>query len=152
MAANAVSGAAAFVAVIGQWTVFASILTAGIAVASAVETALKPSEKARLHGDLGRRFTGLAAEIATMPATKKNLDKVVASRLKIEMDELPERRLVDLLCYNEEARARGIGQEHFWPLSGLQRALGYCLTFDLKRLDDWHDARGSRQNDATDDQ
>lgn len=144
MAANALLGAGAFIALIGgSGTMLATVLTGIVAAASAVETVLKPSDKARLHSDLTRKFTGLAADIMTCEPTQNNLQKVRAARLKIEMDEPPVRRLVDLLSHNEECRSRGISDEHCWPLTSLQRRVGYCADFGMKRLDEWHANRSA---------
>lgn len=142
MAANALLGAGAFIALLGgEGTSIAIVLTGIVAGASAIETVLKPSDKAQLHADLTRRFTGLAADIMGYQPTPRNLQKVRAARLKIEMDEPPVRRLVDLLSHNEECRSRGIAEEHCWPLGPWQRRFGYCGDFGLGRLDDWHGAR-----------
>lgn len=142
MAANALLGAGAFVVLIGgSNTVLATVLTGIVAAASALETVLKPSEKASLHSDLSRRFTQLASDIARLDPIPKNLRRVASARLAIEVDEPPVRRLVDLLAHNEECRGRGYGEEHLFPLSAWQRRLGYCADFGMKRLDDWHGAR-----------
>lgn len=151
MAANALLGVGAFIALIGgAGTMLATALTGIVAAASAVETVLKPSDKAQLHSDLTRKFTALAADIMSYEPTPKNLQKVRAARLKIEIDEPPVRRLVDLLSYNEEARSRGASDEHCWPLTSLQRRVGYCADFGMKRLDEWHANRSvaNRQVDS----
>lgn len=152
MAANALLGAGAFVALIGgSNTALATVLTGIVAAASALETVLKPSGKAALHGDLGRRFTGLAADIARLEPTPKNLKRVASARLEIEMEEPPVRRLIDLLAHNEECRGRGHGEHDLFPISVWQRRLGYCADFDMKRLDDWHNGRvGTGQEEMPD--
>jgi len=85
-------------------------------IASAVVTGLAAfdrtfglAEKARLHQDLYRRFCALAAEIAVAGAetSARQLNAFEAARLHIEADEPGEKRIVNLICHNEEALARG---------------------------------------------
>lgn len=58
-------------------------------------------------------------------------------RLRIERDEPPVKRLVDLQARNDECRARNFAPEREVPLSGWQRRFGYFFTFGMARLENW---------------
>ena len=136
LALNAVLGTAAFVALLGGkagW--LPQILTGVVAAGSAIDTVLGFAKKAKRHDDLCRSFTDLAARMILRPANAANHAWACAERLKIERDEPPVRRLVDLIAENEEARSRGVAERDLLPLSGPQRTLGYCFTFGLPRLE-----------------
>lgn len=107
------------------------------------------AKKAELHNELCMRFTELAARIEGWPATKEFLHRARAERLLIEKDEPTERRLIDLLAQNEEARARGASPEDMVPLSPMQRSLGYIATFGMKRLEKWWAARETAKKQST---
>jgi hypothetical protein len=117
--------------------VLATWLTAIIAVISSISTALGFSKRADLHSTLARRFLELSAEISEWDANESELRKARAARLKIEMDEPPPKRLIEIQSRNEEARARGVLESDIVPLSAAQRTLGYFLTFGMIRLERW---------------
>lgn len=137
--ANALLSAGAFMALLGGKNAWiAQIATGVVAAISAVAAVYSPARKARMHGDLCRRFTDLSEKIAASSATEGNRRKFLAARLKIEKDEPPVKRLIDLQAYNEEARARGVAARQLIPLSRAQRWLGYLFTFGMQRLERWH--------------
>ena len=85
LAANAVLGAGAFMALLGgRGTLLAQIFIGIVAAGSALNTILSWGKKAKVHDELCRRFTGLAAKIAEWDATEANHKKACAERLKIE--------------------------------------------------------------------
>jgi hypothetical protein len=135
---NAILGASAFMALIGgNNTLIAQILIGLVAAGSALDTVLGFAKKAKRHDDLCRKFTELAAKIAEWDATNENYRKACAERLRIEKDEAPVARLVDLQARNEELRARGYSSDNLAPLSRAQRYLGYFATFGMARLERW---------------
>jgi hypothetical protein len=67
--ANAFGASGAFVAILGGLTAFAATLSAIVALASLFDSIFKYEMRARLHNDLCARFTRLAAELETLPAT-----------------------------------------------------------------------------------
>lgn len=79
------------------------------------------SRFATLHHDLKRRFIQLEIEISTQDVTQQNLRSQQAECLRIEQDEPPVYRALDLLCHNELAHAKGYTDKaHFftvdpWP-------------------------------------
>jgi hypothetical protein len=142
LGANALLGASAFVALIGgENTLIAQILIGIVAALSAVDNVLGFGKKAKLHADLSRRFTDLAANMALWDATEDNHRRACAERIKIEKDEPPIRRLIDLDARNDELRSRGYDENDMVPLGRLQRILGYGCTFGMKRLEAWRAAR-----------
>ena len=134
-AANAFAASGAFIAIVGSLSVVAGILAAVVALASLFDSIFAYESKARLHHELCARFTRLAADLEKLPETPVNLADVRAKRLLIEADEPGEKRLVDLMASNEEARSRGIAEKDLHPLSWWQCWFGYFFTFGLRRLE-----------------
>jgi len=135
---NSILGTSAFVLLFKSTApVLATWLTGIIAAISSISTALGFSKRADLHSTLARRFIELSAELSEWEANEANLGKARAARLKIEMDEPPPKRLIEIQSRNEEARARGVLEAQIVPLSAAQRALGYFFTFGTMRLERW---------------
>lgn len=132
---NAFASSGAFVAILGSQPILAGSLSGIVALASLFESIFKYETRARRHGELCIRFTRLAAEIEPMAATPENLAKVRAERLLIEADEPEDKRLVELMASNEEARSRGVQEVRLQPLSWWQCKLGYVFTFGIRRLE-----------------
>lgn len=139
LGSNAILGAGAFIALLGGKNgELAKVLIGFVAAGSAIDNVLGFAKKARLHADLTRRFTDLAANIALWDATEQNYRKAVSERIKIEKDEPPVRRLIDLEARNEELRSRGYAPDDLVPLGWWQRTLlGYVFTFGMARLEKW---------------
>lgn len=108
-----------------------------MAIASSLDAVFRFNRKARIHESLGRRFTDLSAKLATWQPVAQNLSKAKVERLKIERDEPPVRRLIDLQAYNEECRAMGKSEADLIPLSGWQRAVGYVFTPGMRKIEKW---------------
>lgn len=141
-ALNAVLGAGAFMSLIGgDGTMIAKILIGTVALFSAVDSVVGFGKKAAIYGELAGKFTELAAKMEIWAATPDNLQLAKAERLRIEKDEPPIKRLIDLEARNEEMRSRGYGADQMVPLSKWQRRFGYIMTFGLGRLEKWDDAK-----------
>ncbi|WP_152535354.1 hypothetical protein [Bradyrhizobium sp. Ai1a-2] len=136
-AATALTGTASFFVLLAQGTEIAKYLTAIVATAAALDSVFRFNRKARAHEALTRRFTDLSSKIAAWEPIPANLKKARAERLRIEKDEPPVRRLIDLQAQNEEARSRDLSSEHMVPLTWAQRSFGYVFTFGMQRLEDW---------------
>jgi hypothetical protein len=144
-AATALTGTASFFVLLAQGTEIAKYLTGIVAAASSLDSVFRFSRKARAHEALCRRFTDLSSKIAGWEPTPANLKKARADRLKIERDEPPVRRLVDLQAQNEEARSRGVSDDQLVPLGPFQRSfLGYAFAFGMRRLEKWHAEHSKR--------
>jgi hypothetical protein len=140
-AATALTGTASFFVLLAKGTEIATYLTAIVASAAALDSVFRFNRKARAHEALVRRFTDLSSKIAGWEPVQANLKKARAERLRIERDEPPVRRLIDLQAQNEEARSRDLPSEHMVPLTWPQRTFGYVLTFGMKRLESWQAQR-----------
>ena len=111
--------ATAFVGVVGGSSVIASLgkivpswvaLTATFIVVcmSGVDLVAGIGEMARKHNDLRRRYCELEADIAhELAPTEASIAAWKVKRLTIESDEPPAYVALDILCYNELARAYG---------------------------------------------
>ena len=137
-AATALTGTASFFVLLAKGTEIAKYLTAVVAASAALDSVFRFNRKARMHEALARRFTDLSSKIASWEPVPANLKKARTERLRIEKDEPPVRRLIDLQAQNEEARSRDLLSDNLVPLSLLQRKLGYVFTFGMKRLEIWH--------------
>jgi hypothetical protein len=146
--ATALSGTASFFSLIAGGTEIAKWLTGIVAAAATFDQVFRFNRRARTHEALTRRFTDLSSKIAGWEAVPQNLKKAKAERLRIERDEPPVKRLIDLKAQNEEVRARGISDDHCVPLSPLQRTLGYVWTFDMRRLEKWEAEQRTKAESA----
>ncbi|MGB8275287.1 MAG: hypothetical protein WCF16_08490 [Alphaproteobacteria bacterium] len=141
VAATAITGTSAFVALFSNAPGIAKWLTAGIAIVSTLDLVIAFSERADQHDDLNRRFTELAAKMAEWEPTEGNYRQACAERIRIEKDETTERRLVDLMAQNDETRARGANPDDLVPLNWWQYRFGYFFTFGMRRLEKWNAER-----------
>lgn len=140
-AATALTGTASFFVLLVKGTELAKYLTAVVASAASLDSVFHFNRKARRHELLAKRFTDLSAKIAGWEALPTNLKKGKVERLKIERDEPPEKRLVDLQAYNEELRARGKPESALILLTPAQRIFGYSLTFGMRKIEAWKAAQ-----------
>jgi len=132
-----VTGSGLFLLLLADWKHTAEIVSAFVALWAMLDYLVAPDKKAERHADLFRRFTALAAEIETMPHNRDAYHALAAGRLKIEENEPPCKRLVDLQARNDECRARGFPPSYLVPLSKWQRYFGYFFTFGMARLEQW---------------
>jgi hypothetical protein len=131
---TAIAGSGAFILVVAdsKWGV---ALSGFVALWAVLDIIVAPDKKAELHGDLCKKFVELARRMAT--ASPDELGALSASRLLIEENEPPCKRLVDLEARNDECRARGFPPDELVPLSLWQRKLGRYFDFGLERLEQW---------------
>jgi hypothetical protein len=149
LAATALTGTGSFFVSLAGSLGITQILTGIVAMASSIDFVFRFERKARLHAALCQRFTRLARKLAAWEPTPANLTKAQTARLEIEENEPPVRRLIDLQAQNEECRARGIAAEYCIPLTRRQRKLGYVITWDMKRLEDWENQQSERRKLAS---
>ena len=91
------------------------VISLGVAttLVSAVSLVLGSARMARLHDDLAKRFIKLECEMLKDPdASQEQLQSYCERRLEIEQDEPPVKRVLDILCHNELARAEGRADEY----------------------------------------
>lgn len=84
------------------------IASALVTIVAAWDRTFGFAEKARVHQDLYRRFSSLSAraKVAGEHLTKEKFDELSTENIKIESDEPGEKRMLNLICYNEERIAR----------------------------------------------
>jgi hypothetical protein len=136
-AATALTGTASFFVLLAKGTEIAKYLTAVVATAATLDSVFRFNRKARTHEALCKRFTDLSSKIAGWEPIAANLKRARVERLKIEKDDPPARRLIEMQAHNEECRAQGISESKLIPLRFWQRRLGYVFTFGLPRLEKW---------------
>lgn len=133
-----IAGSSAFLLVVKDWQRAAEAITAFVALWAVLDIIIRPDKKHELHDELGRKFTALAARLQEAPQTAEALRALTAERLRIEENEPPCKRLVDLEARNDECRARGFPSRMLVPLSTSQRFFGYYgASFGMKRLEAW---------------
>jgi hypothetical protein len=145
LTANALLGATAFVALFGGAKAWIPMTATGIVTAASVcERGFKWSKTAKSHFELYRRFTELAAKIEAREPNPKNLKEVSAERVRIEKDELPIKRLVDIAARNEQLGADR-NADYIIKMSWLQRKFGYIFTFGMPNLEKQRDAQAHKR-------
>lgn len=142
IAINTICGTGAFFTMFFSRTEgIGRIIIGAVAVASALESAFKPSRKARRHDDLRRRFSDLYAKLIKTKPTSASDASFKARRFEIEKDEPPVRRLIDIQSNNEAMRSVGYPESSLVPLTSSQRIFGYFFDFGLLRLEKWKSDR-----------
>ena len=133
MAANMASvifGSAAVYGVLEKdYSVLALVAAAFVTVLSGVNLVVSSSRRAREYFDFARRFTELSMKLqCSDEITPELLRTLTAERLRIEAEEPPILRILDVACYIEEARAQGLKIDGI-ELTRTQRALSQFFDF-----------------------
>lgn len=132
-ALSAIFGGAAFFSLIGgKDTTIAIWVTAALAVVTAVDTAVGFATRARRMDSQYRRYATLAAEIEGIQPgslTAKRLHELKAKLLTIERDDPTVLTALNVMCHNEEAVARGYGEDTIYYIGWLQGPLAPLMTF-----------------------
>lgn len=107
----------------GETPWWMSALAVAAALLSAWDMVVGYASKAGLHRDLKGRFVALEMAILAGNDQSEAWASHKIERLRIEKDEPPIYRALDLLCYNELLRAEGHKQDggHFADVGKLQR-------------------------------
>lgn len=93
-----------------------------VAALTALDWVIGYSEMAKLHDRLYRRFSALAAEIASVYfPVRAQVSKWRREELLIESDEPAQLRVLTRVCHNEEAQAQGYEEEHIHPVAFYRR-------------------------------
>lgn len=125
----AVGGSAAFGFIFAGESMLAKGSTAIIALFSSLDIFFAPSEKARLHDTLYRRFSTLAAQMAsTKEVTSKVVSKWERKRLELEVDEPTGIDALSVICHNIEAEARGYSGSELRRVRWYQRLFCQLIT------------------------
>ena len=116
-----VTGSAAFAAAVSTHHTFTVAFSALVAIISAINLVVGPSQAARMHRELAKRFAELERGIRLSKAMDSDtLNMLVADRLLIESDEPPVLRVLDTICHNELCRALGYDECEFCLVGPVQ--------------------------------
>ena len=90
---------------------------------SLIDLSLNVSEKIRLHSVLTRRFITLENDLTKSinHLDENMLSSLKVNRLDIEAEEPPKKSILDIICHNELARARGYDEKEQVELYWWQR-------------------------------
>lgn len=143
---TAVAGSGAFLLVTAKAGGWAESLSAFVALWAVIDIVVSPDKKSERHRKLGERFTRLAERLASSPKTQEAYAQNLTERLRVERDEPPCKRLVDLQARNDECRSRNLSPDQEVPLSDTQRALGYFITFGMGRLEEWSRSKRAKSS------
>ncbi len=132
---TAIAGSGAFVLIKAKIEVWAELLSAFVALWAVVDIIVSPDKKGERHSRLCEQFTRLAERIARSQRTQEAYDENLAARLRIERDEPPVKRLVDLQTRNDECRARDFPPDDEVPLNWCSDSSAFFFTFGMSQLD-----------------
>lgn len=122
----------------GETALWMTVLAIIAAVLAAVDIVIGYVGRATLHDELKKRFVSLEMAILSGKDDPETIRQHQIERLRIEKDEPPIFRALDLLCHNELCKAMGFTREgdgeknfanltywqqltrHFWPWADLK--------------------------------
>lgn len=130
-----VAGSAAFVSISQGLPALATVASAATAIFGGANLVFGFAERARRHDDLVRKFTLLAAEIAeaTSPS-RADVRRWHGAKIRIEAEEPTPNNVLNVLCHNEEAEARGYGPDHIYQVRWWQRAMAQVCALPPNRF------------------
>ena len=105
-----------------------------VSVVAAIDLVVGNADKARLHHDLAKRFIALEKEIVSeREPTADDLILWTATRLEIESEEPPVKRVLDVMMHNELLRAMDYDQDssQYVRIETFQRL--FAQLFDLRQ-------------------
>jgi len=102
-----------------------------VAVSNIINVVVGSSRMAALHRELRGRFIDLERRVQRAPKTEEALQECTDERLRIEQEEPPIVGALEMLCYNEEARAEG-NFEHVRRMDWLHKLLCQVLDYEPK--------------------
>lgn len=111
---NFVAGTGAVIAALQNLQSPATVITlsALVSAVSAVDIISNNARKSWLHSDLRKQFINLEAQQLKLDVTSnETMPALMSKRLKIEADEPPVHRALDIICHNELITALGIDEK-----------------------------------------
>lgn len=106
------------------------IISSFVAVAAIVDLIGATIVMARLHADLARKFIELEQQLVLMKEpTEDELREARAVRLRIEADEPPVYRVLDILCHNEMVLAGGHGEGELYAVPLYKSVVAHLIPF-----------------------
>ena len=106
-----------------------------VAIAAIIDLAASTTVMARLHSDLARRFMELERELERMKdPTEDALLEARSSRLRIEVEEPPIYRILDILCHNELVIACGLCRSEIYEVPWWTRIRAHFMDFGHEKI------------------
>jgi hypothetical protein len=130
---SAVAGSSAFVTVLANMPKLAAWLTATIAVVSAIDNVVGFSERARKYSEQRTRYYDLYCDLVKVNPGRFSEDVYRERKLRIDRDNPPILRVLDVVSRNEEDIARGYGHEETIYISPFRYALRHIFDIPPKR-------------------
>ena len=124
---NAVAGSSAFVTLLAGAPQIAIWLTAAVAIVSSLDNIVGFSERARTYGEQRGRYYDLYCEAVGKRTEGFDEDKYRQKRLRIDGDGPPRRRVLDVVCRNEEDIFRGFEFEDTVYINWYRKALRHFI-------------------------
>lgn len=117
---------------------FVGVLSAGVAIVSFINIAMRSSAKSSLHAQLQQRYIDLLKLILRLDPTNETcgpgLKRCIEKRLDIERDEPPIYRVVDILAHNDQVRAQGGPDTHIWRVPAFKAATANFWHYETDSL------------------
>ena len=130
---NTVAGSSAFVTLLAGAPDLAVWLTAAVAIVSSLDNVVGFSERARNYAELRARYYDLHCEVVTKKTSGFDANKYRKLKLRIDGDLPPRRRVLDVVCRNEEDLARGFTFEETIYIHPFRRSLRHFIDIPPSR-------------------
>ena len=124
---NAVAGSSAFVTLLAGAPQLAIWLTAAVAIVSSLDNIVGFSERARTYGEQRGRYYDLYCEVVGKKSEGFDEDRYRQKRLRIDGDGPPRRRVLDVVCRNEEDIFRGFEYQDTVHIHWFRKALRHFI-------------------------
>ncbi|CAB3770489.1 hypothetical protein [Paraburkholderia solisilvae] len=129
-------GSAAIYGVLDKdYHALALIASALVTIISAINLVYGSAQRARLHHDLSREYSGLERQMVGAPSEDVLL-RVTDARLEIEADEPPVLHVLNVICHNELLRAERYPRDLLAKVTWWQRFWAPVIDFREDRIVD----------------
>ncbi|ABE50971.1 hypothetical protein [Methylobacillus flagellatus] len=115
----------------GEVSWWLKVISLGTALLVIFDLAFRFSEKEKIHLDLKGRWIDLESKMLSKLDDESAWNEFCLDRLKIEQDEPPIYRALDLLCHNELTFAEGLSQSERFDIP--------CHYLLFKNISHFHD-------------
>lgn len=130
---NAVAGSSAFVTIIAGIPNVAAGLTACIAIISAIDNVVGFSERARKYSEQRIRYYDLYCELVKTRVDKFSEDFFRERKLRIDRDNPPILRVLDVVARNEEDISRGYNYNDTIYISRIRYIFSHIIDMPPKK-------------------
>lgn len=131
---NSIAGSSAFVTIVAGIPSVAAWLTALVAIISSVDNIVGFSEKARLYSQQRSRYYELYCDLLKISPKRFSEDSYREKKLRIDRDNPPILKVLDVISRNEEDIARGHPYEDTIYISRLRYFFPFIPLTHVSRL------------------